>query len=37
MTDILEKVGHHPCYIMGDYNLDVMKHGNQTPTEKILI
>ena len=26
MINILEKISHHHCYIMGDYNLDLMKH-----------
>ena len=26
MSNILEKIGHHSCYIMGDYNLNLLKH-----------
>ena len=36
MINILEKIGHHHCYIMGDYNLDLMKHDKHPPTEKFL-
>ena len=25
-----------PCYIMGDYNIDLLKHELQQPTEKFL-
>ena len=34
--DILEKVAHYPCYIMGDFNLDLLKHELHRPTEKCL-
>ena len=34
MINILEKIGHHHCYIMGHYNLDLMKHDKHPPTEK---
>ena len=34
--DILEKVAHYPCYIMGDFNLDLLKHELHRPTEKFL-
>ena len=33
---ILEKVAHYPCYIMGDFNLDLLKHELHRPTEKFL-
>ena len=34
--DILEKVSSYPCYIMGDFNLDLLKHELHRPTEKFL-
>ena len=34
--DILEKVAHYPCYIMGDFNIDLLKHELHRPTEKFL-
>ena len=34
--DILEKVYNYPRYIMGDFNLDLIKHELQLPTEKFL-
>ena len=36
MHDILEKVTQYPCYIMGDFNLDLLKHDKHVPTEKFL-
>ena len=36
MSNILEKIGHNSCYIMGDFNLDLMKHDKHPPTEKFL-
>ena len=36
MLDILEKVTQYPCYIMGDFNLDLLKHDKHLPTEKFL-
>ena len=33
---ILEKVANRPCYIMGDFNLDLLKHELHRPTEKFL-
>ena len=36
IQDILEKIAHHPCYIMGDFNLDLLKHELHRPTEKFL-
>ena len=36
MSNILEKIGHHSCFIMGDFNLDLMKHDKHPPTEKFL-
>ena len=35
MSNILEKIGHHSSFIMGDFNLDLMKHDKHLPTEKI--
>ena len=35
MSNILEKIGHHSCYIMGDYNLDLLKHDKHPLTAKI--
>ena len=34
--DILEKVSNYPCYIMGDFNLDLLKHELRRPTENFL-
>ena len=34
--DILEKVANHPCYIMEDFNLDLLKHELHRPTERFL-
>ena len=36
MSNILEKIGHQTCFIMGDLNVDVMKHARHPPTEKCL-
>ena len=36
MLSILEKVTRYPCYIMGDFNLDLLKHDKHPPTEKFL-
>ena len=33
---ILDKVASKPCYIMGNYNLDLLKHEIHHPTEKFL-
>ena len=30
--DIFEKVANRPCYIMGDFNLDLLKHKLHRPT-----
>ena len=30
------QVSHMPCYIMGDYNIDLLKHELHQPTEKFL-
>ena len=34
MHAILEKVTQYPCYIMGDFNHDLLKHDKHLPTEK---
>ena len=34
MHDVLEKGTQYPCYIMGDFNLDLLKHDKHLPTEK---
>ena len=36
LNDILTQVSHMPCYIMGDYNIDLLKHELHQPTEKVL-
>ena len=36
MHSILDKVASIPCYIMGDYNLDLLKHEIHHPTENFL-
>ena len=36
MSNIVEKIGHHSCYIMGDYNLDLLKHDKHPLTENFL-
>ena len=36
MHDILDKIALHPCYIMGDFNLDLLKHELHRPTERFL-
>ena len=36
MHDILEKNAHHPYYIMGDFNLDLLKHELHRPMERFL-
>ena len=33
LNDILSQISHLPCYIMGDYNLDLLKHECHNPTE----
>ena len=33
---ILYKVSNYPCYIMGDSNIDLLKHELHRPTEKLL-
>ena len=37
MHSILDKVASKPCYIMGDYNLDLLKHEIHHPTENFLV
>ena len=36
MHPILDKIASKPCYIMGDYNLDLLKHEIHHPTENFL-
>ena len=36
LEDILAQISRMPCYIMGDYNIDLLKHELQQPTEKFL-
>ena len=36
MHSILDKVASKPCYMMGDYNLDLLKHEIHHPTENFL-
>ena len=36
MSNISEKIGHPSCYIMGDYNLDLLKHDKHPLTENFL-
>ena len=36
LNDILSQITHVPCYIMGDYNLDLLKHECHQPTEYFL-
>ena len=36
MHDVLEKVTKYPCYIMGDLNIDFLKHDKHIPMEKFL-
>ena len=36
LNDILSQISHLPCYIMGDYNLDLLKHECHNPTEHFL-
>ena len=37
MHSILEKVAQYPCYIMGDFNLDLRKHDKHPPLTNFLI
>ena len=36
LNDILSQISHLPCYIMEDYNLDLLKHECHNPTEHFL-
>ena len=36
MHSIRDKIASEPCYIMGDYNLDLLKHEIHHPTENFL-
>ena len=35
-TAVKEKVTQYPCYIMGDFNLDLLKHDKHLPMEKFI-
>ena len=36
MNDILSKISDMPCYVMGDYNTDLMKYENHLQTGEFL-
>ena len=36
MSDILGKISHLPCYLLGDYNIDLLKHDSHIQTERFL-
>ena len=36
LNGILAEISHMPCYIMGDYNVDLLKHEHHPPTERFL-
>ena len=36
LNDILAQVSHTPSYVMGDYNIDLLKHELHQPTERFL-
>ena len=36
LNDILSQITHVPCYIMGDNNVDLLKHECHQPTEHFL-
>ena len=36
MSDILSKISSLPCYILGDYNIDLLKHSSHIQTERFL-
>ena len=36
LNDILSQVSHMSCYINGDYNIDLLKHGSHSQTEQFL-
>ena len=36
LNNILSQISHLPCYIMGDYNFDLLKHECHNPTEHFL-
>ena len=33
---ILAEISHIPCYMRGDYNIDLLKHEHRPPTERFL-
>ena len=38
LVDIIETLKHHnqSCYLMGDYNIDLLKHSTRNPTLEFL-
>ena len=36
LNDILSQISHMPCYIIGDYNIDLLKHDSHLQTEQFL-
>ena len=36
MGDILGKISYLPCYLLGDYNIDLLKHDSHIQTEWFL-
>ena len=36
LNDILSQVSHMSCYIIGDYNIDLLKHGSHSQIEQFL-
>ena len=36
LNDILSQVSHMSCNIIGDYNIDLLKHGSHSQTEQFL-
>ena len=36
LNDILSQISHMPCYIIGDYNIDLLKHDGHLQTEQFL-
>ena len=36
LSDVLGQVSDMPCYIIGDYSIDLIKHDNHLQTEKFL-
>ena len=36
VSDILGKISYLPCYLLGDYNIDLLKHDSHIQTEQFL-